>query len=355
MPIYHVLLGIEGTSQTWEAPSNAFNMENWQSAVNQEYTDIQVTGSQHGLYDSWHGAFAPSGSGQMKLYENWIPAFLKVGGFTEVTSAQVDATTAYLHQCLPAPEDANVTASIQVQHGAADAENWRGVLINKMTFSCKAKEIAMLAFDFLAVDSGVTGQNWGDGTSAPSVIASPTYLGDSVGVLHFANVTITKDASLALNTTTNVVTPTSGSSVTIAEMAEISIENNYLYRHVLGTARYPTLINRQNRTVTGKLDIDFSTFDETWYEAMRGGTTVTLQFKFTGSNIESGQPYHLLITLPRVTIRGANLPDVTGNQAARVQTVEFTAQVDPSFVDSDGYPYDIHIEVKDDVTAYSTF
>lgn len=351
MAIRHIAIGKESTSGTWEAPTKAYPLTNWTQSSGQEYTDLRNTGSGYGLADAWRGAYAPSGSASMRMYENWLGTLLRGAGFNRITSTVIGATTAYGHGCLPQESQANVSLSIQAIADPSNGISYRGVFINKMKFACKAKEPGVIDFDWIALDEGLPGGNWGDGTSAPAIISSLTYYGASVGVLHFAGCTVTYNATPTLNTTTNQFSISGGSVITKADMAEINLENNYEYSHTLGSIYYPAVITRKERAVTGKLDIDFNTVDTTYYSAMKAGTEVCLEFKWLGGAVD-GSVYSLIMTLPKVTLRQADLPDLSGDQARRMQSVNFTAQVHPSMVDSGGQAYDIGIKLIDDQTSY---
>lgn len=237
MAIQHVLIKKETTSGTWVAPTRAYPVNNFTWTPEKEYTDLETSGYGFAMQDSWAGAFAPKGSFEMWAYEEWLGTLFQLAGFNRVTStAEAGGTLAYGHGIIPQESQATLTGSIQDQRDSSNAYNFRGLAIDKLTFSCKAKEPAMLKGEWLARDVGVTGGNWNENAvgAAPSVVASPTYFGATVGILHFAGATLTIGGTPALNTTTNQFSLTGGTAITVAEMCELTITNNYTYNHALG-------------------------------------------------------------------------------------------------------------------------
>lgn len=354
MAIQHILFKKEATSGTWTAPARAYPMENFTFTPGQEYTDLETLGYGFALQDSWRGAFAPSGSFEYRAYEEWLGTLFQLAGFNTATpTVEAGGTLAYGHGLIPQESAATLTGSVQGIYSASIAHSFRGLAIDKLTFSCKAKEPAMIKGDWIAKDTGYTGGNWfGDGTAAPAVVASPTYFGATVGLLHFAGATLTIGGTPALSTTTNQFSLTGGSVATTVDMCELTIANNYLYSHTLGTVYNPSVFTRQKRTVEGKLDIDWSTISQTHYASLLAGTEQALTLQFQGSLIEATNYYKLIITLPKITIRAADIPPLTGAQDRKIQSVGFKAQIHPTMVDSGGQAYDIGVKIIDKETAY---
>lgn len=350
----HILLKTEATSMTWLAPSRAYPVKSFTPVVNQEHTDLRNTGQGYGLGDSWLGAYAPSASLEMTLYEEWLGTILQCAGFNTITpTVEGGGTLAYGHGAIPQESASDKSASLQAIYNSTNAVSMKGVVFDKVTLSCKAKEPANLKADLLAQDISRNGGTWGDGVAAPSVVASPTYFGATVSPLHFAGATLTLGGTPTLNTTTNVFSVAGATAVTTAEMAELSWSNGYLYDHVLGSVRNPTIRTRQARTVEGKLDLNWSTISFTHWDAMKAGTEQVLQLTFLGSLIEAANYYKMIVTLPKMVIRVADVPDIVGDQSKRVQTANFTAQVHPTMVDSGGQAYDIGIKLIDQETTYN--
>jgi len=158
MTIQHVMLKKEATSGTWTAPTRAYPFNSFTQAANQEYTDLTTLGYGYALQDAWRGAFAPSGSFEYNAYEEWLPLLFQLAGFNTVTSTvEAGGTLAYGHGLIPQESAATLTGSVQAIYSSAIAYSFRGLAIDKLTFSCKAKEPALIKGDWLAKDFGYTG------------------------------------------------------------------------------------------------------------------------------------------------------------------------------------------------------
>lgn len=353
MAIQHIFAKKEAANGTWLVPTRAYPMQSFEPKANQEYTDLRNTGSGYGLADSWRGAYLPSGSFEMFAYEEWLGTLLQLAGFNTITNtAEAGGTLAIGHGCIPQESAANLSGSVQAKLGASNAVSIRGLVIDKLTFGCKMKEPAMLKGEWIAKDIAQNGGTWGDGTSAPAVISSATYFGATVGLFHFAGAALKIGGTPALSTTTNQFSTTGGTTITTAEIAEMTLTNNYAWDHALGTERDPAILSRHDRTVEGKLDLNWSTIDMTHWAAMLAGTEQCLELAFTGSLIEASNYYKMIITLPKVTIRVADIPPIVGDQSKRVKTVNWKAQNHPSMVDSAGAAYDIGIKIIDQEATY---
>lgn len=349
MAISQVLIGLESTSGTYLAPSQAFKVETATNASNQDYMDLRQTGSGRGLSASFLAGYAASGSISFFAPQDMLGIILKAAGFGTITSTQQAATTAYAHGCLPDDEATLVTASMQYQDDSTFCRSFRGVFFNKVEMSLKAGEPLRISLDWIALDECFTGGNWGDGNSAAAIVASPTY--STVGLFDFVNGTATLDGTVSLDTTTDQMSISGGTAQADVEMLSITIENNATYTPVI-TQRYPSCLRLQNRAVGVNFDRVWCAVASTWVEAMKAATKFTLQLAFAGAVADSPYTYDLEITLPYLTTRGGDLPDIVGDQSNQSQSVELVAQVDPAAVDSDGNEYDIGILLVDTQTSY---
>lgn len=325
MPQYHVLAVEETTFGTWNAPTDAYPLLSWSHDDGTEYVDGRETGASRGLRAQWYGSRAPSGSGEGFIHEEDFALFAKAAGLWGVDSLVVGATSAYEHNLIVDDSLSAVGLSMQVQSDASNAFSFKGVVLDTLTFSLAAREKAKFSFDWLAFDAARVGGTWDDTTAAPAIIGSPAYFGAAIQPLKFNSATLTWGGTVAFDAPTKKITITGGTSITLATMVEISIENNFSYQHTLGSASVPTIAIPQDRSVTGRMDIDFSTVTNTYYDAMINATEVALQLTMTGNEADTGENYTVEITLPSIVVRSANHPDITGEQTGRSQSVEFTA------------------------------
>ena len=330
MPVEHVLLKKETTLGTWATPSAAYPFKSWSVDNGVNWGDLRDTGTNRSLRNQFLQHKAVSGSFSANAYWTQLGLFFLAAGFTRVTNTQPDAVnsaTVYEHGMLQDDTAVLKALSVQIKKTSAKAHNLRGVVINKLKLGCKAKEPVAIDGDYVAIDEAITGGTWDDAASAPAVVASPTYFGASTGIFTFKHAVLTYGGTPALDGTSKSFSISGGSNLAIVESAEITLDNGIDSPHFLG-AYVPGNHIPQNRSITGRFDIDWSTLPETYYSAMKAGTELALQLIFTGPVISDDEKWVLSWTLPAITLNAANFPDAMGDQARRKQSVEFTAHHD---------------------------
>lgn len=320
----HVIVGPETVFGTFVTPTRAFPVLKANHTIGREYIDKRYTGSSRTLHNRYQGKKAPSGSIEMDLWPDYMGRFLRAAGFDVTTTTPGGATTARQHALLLGTTMQLPSLSAQIKRSATIATNLRGMVIDKLTLKAVAGEVVSCMMDFLAKDEAPAGGVWdADGSGSTAVIGTPTYIGATLVPFRFFNAALVLGGTPSL--TSNVYAIAGGTTITLAESLEISIENNLDAPHFLTADPTPGVIVGQDFNVTAKLDIDVSTLATTFYDYVRAGSNVALQLTLTGAEIEAGHPYALVLTLPNLIFDEADYPDVSGEQSRRVQSISATA------------------------------
>ena len=89
-----------------------------------------------------------------------------------------------------------------------------------------------------------------------------------------------------------------------------------------------------------------STVNETFRGYYRAGTNNALWLQFaSGVEADTGYDYDMTIVVPNVDYRAGGLPDLTGDNSRRMQSVEFTGKVDSNDVS-------LNVQIIDTATSY---
>jgi hypothetical protein len=336
MPVEHAILKQQSAFDTWVTPDIAIPIDKWTVDPGIEKNNRRLTGSNRALARRWRGKKQPKGNFDLPMvWENmgWI---LKAAGLNGVTSTRLIPTTGLAYEHGFIPNDAAVPAglSVQLKRDATHAQNLLGVLINTLKIACTAGEEVKLSGDWVAKDEAPSGGYWDydKAVAAPAVITTPTYSSPLVGALDFVEATVNIGGTLTYNPSTKTFTVVGGASA-IIEMIEVTLTNNWDARVFLGN-RTPKNAVGGDREVTCRFTLDQSTTTETFYGYWRAGTTGAIVLKFIGPNIETTNFYTGEIVLPLVDYGPAPLPDISGSQERRTQSVEATA-LQSSFADLD--------------------
>lgn len=321
----HVIIGPETVFGTFVTPTRAFPVLKANHTIGREYIDKRYTGSSRTLRNRYQGQKAPSGSLEMDLWPDYMGRFFKAAGLDNITTTTPGgATTARQHALLLGTTMQLASLSAQIKRSATIATNLRGMVIDKLTLKAVAGEVVSLMMDFLAKDEAPAGGVWdADGSGSAAVIGTPTYIGATLVPFRFFNAALVLGGTPSL--TSNVYAIAGGTTITLAESLEISIENNLDAPHFLTPDPTPGKIVGQDFNVTAKMDIDVSALETTFYDYVRQGANVALQLTLTGAEIEAGHNYALVLTLPNLIFDEADYPDVSGEQSRRVQSISATA------------------------------
>lgn len=346
MAVYHLVLRKEAAWGTYLAPTTAYPAESAEVLTNFDFQDQRLLGSGPALRDIFQGAMSPTGSISGRIYEELFGLFLNACCFNDVTTiTPVGATNARQHAFLIDDNADPDSLSGQLIQDGSNMQAFRGAQINSLTVSVQAGQPAEFSADLLIRDETITGQTWGNGDAAPAV-ATPSYFDETIGLLHYASCALIVGGTVAIDGD-NDITISGGTTLSKVDMAEISIENNYSFNHHLGSTRLASSRTRQERTVSGRMDIDFSAFSDDDYVLMKNATRQAVQLTLTGQNIEATFDYTIKITLPYVQTNLADIVAITGDQGRRVQSVEFRALLDSATTNTD-----IGVTVIDTQTAY---
>jgi len=343
----HVLFSKETSWGTWVAPAKAIPLNAFKYQVGRARIEGRHTGASRGLYGRWPGAKEVAGSVESPFWSELIGLFFVAAGMTPTVSTPGGATTAKAHSFLPADSAALVGLSAQAQYSGSVAVNLLGLVIDKLTVSCKAGELVTLAADFKAKDEAPVGGTWDyDGTTpSPAIIANPTYFARTIPPFTFLAASLTTGGTVTLDPTTKIYTVATPVARTRLDNLEISLENALDLPIGLG-APTPQAAAAADRTVSVKFDVDLSTVSADFYTEYRAGTQVALQVTLLGPIIETTVRRQAVITLPLVDFGAADWPDMTGTKDRRVRTVEAAAIVDPTS------GYDIGVTLTDTQTSY---
>jgi hypothetical protein len=347
MPVEHVIFDEQGAA--WKTPvvvDKAMPVRSFSIDPGVAYVDERATGTGRATRYTWLGPKLPTGSIEMVGWYEQLGYFLKAAGLHDIASTQQAATSAYLHGFLPKDDTMPLGLSMQAKRDADDADNLVGVIFNTMTLTCTAGEPLVISGDFVAYDSAPTGGTWNfdDSTGAPAVIASPSYFATTVLPYRFQMGSLVYGAALTFDDTENKYTKVGTDAATI-ETISITWENNYDPRVFLGNRVAGNVIG-QDFNVSGTFDLDQSTVTTTFRDLYRAGTSSTIWLQFaSGVEADTGYDYDMTVVVPKVYFPQAALPDISGENDRRMQSVEFTG-----YEDDDGNA--INITLIDTATSY---
>jgi len=337
MPLEHMIFEEQVAWQTWITPTKGLYLLSASLDPGSEYVEQRITGVGRAVKNSWLGKKLPTGQLTLPLYYEYMGFLLKAAGLHDIDSTQQGATAAYAHGFIPKDDTVPSGLSVQLKRDADDASNIQGVMFDSMTLAFAAGEPAELRGNFIAYDEANTGDTWENTDAAPAVIASPTYFADTVLPFRFQHATINIGSTLTWVAGENVFTKVGGSAATI-ENFEVTWENGWDPRVFLGDRLAGNVIG-QEFNVTGRFDVDQSTVDETFYAYYRDGTQKAVWLEVdSGVEADTGYNYLMRIVIPLCDFRQGALPDISGDQSRRMQTVEFTG-----VLGADDVPFQITI------------
>lgn len=346
MPVEHIVIAEQtGAWKTGVTPDTGIYVNSWSIDPGLSHIDVRTSGRKRGLANKLLGSKLVTGSFEMPFWMENMGLLMKMAWINDIASTVQGATAAYQHGFLP--DDATIPygLSVQAQQDADDGMNLLGVLFNTLTFNCQAGEMLLLSGDYIAADEARVGENWDHtATASPSFVASPTYQGDDILPLTFVHGALLYDATLTWNNTENVFTKVGGTELTV-EMVELTLNNNLDPRVFLGSRVAGNVVG-QDRVITGRFDLDFSTVTNAIYDLYRAGTKKTLWLEFdSGIEAAVGYNYKLIVVVPNIMFTSAAPPDIQGSQDRRMQSIEFEGLVDSDDVE-------FNVQLIDTATSY---
>lgn len=345
MPTEHLLFA-EQTSdwESFETPDKAIPVSTFAPSMGLSYIDHRATGSGRALSRSWLTSKSPSGSLSMAGWQEYLGYFVKqalMHNYAATTPA--GATTAKEHGFLPKDDTVPNGLSVQVLRNG-NAQSFKGLLVNRITFNCAAGDILMLDMDWLARDEAPAGGLWfDDGTAGPAA-ETPAYFAAAIEAYRFHTAELYVGGTPTLDVPSKTYSIAGGTKYEGIERAEVALENNLDARLFWGS-QVPRNVVGQDRAVTGSFDLDQSTINDAVYLMSRSNTRAALRLLFTGTIIETTIARELEIILPNVVFAEADLTDISGDYSRRIQSVSFRA-----LADANGN--DIAIRIVDSVTSY---
>lgn len=342
----HIIVSPEVTWGTFVTPAHAFPMDSFSVDPGQEYIDGMQTGSGRALRNKWRGVKAPTGSFSLPFWGEKMGHFIKAAGLyhTEVTTP-VGATNARLHGFLPADSTDPMSLSIQAKHTDSFVQNVRGAVPTRAAITVANKGLTTLAMDFIAQDEVRNDGTWVDGSAAPAIVSSPSYFAGTVEPFFAWQAAINIGGTPALDNVKNEITLTGATANALLETLEIAIESAASVQHLLNGRRDPGSVWAGGRKVTMTFDLDWSTPNDDFYDYLLAGTGIAVQVVLTGNIIEGAIPYKLAITIPKMKVISAPMPEISGSMDRPSQSVELEGIVDPTT------NYDINITIVDTQTA----
>lgn len=345
MPAEHLMFAEQTANwTTWTAPDKAIPVTNFAPTLGLGYVDHRATGSGRALVRSWMATKEVSGSLSMAGWEKYLGYFVKQALMHDTAvSTPVGATTAKQHGFLPKDDTMPKGLSVQALRNS-NAQSFKGVLFNRLTFNCQAGEALTLDMDWIARDEASAGGTWlDDGAAAPSAL-TPAYFPTSVPAFMFHSAQLFVGGTTTLDAGKKIYTITGGTEYVGIDMAEVVIENN-LDAKILWGLKVPRNVIGGDRAATGRFDMDQSTLNAAFTDMARNGTRAALRLLFTGTIIEAAIKAELEIVLPNVVFPEADLPALQGGNERRMQSVSFTG-----LADSNGY--DIAVRIVDTTASY---
>jgi hypothetical protein len=331
MPQEHIILKEQSAWTTWTTPDKAIPVDSWTLDPGIERVERRVTGQGRGLKYRWLGKKLPAGSFEMTAWWEYLGYFIKAAGLTGIANGAA-GTGAYKHGFIRDDATLPFGLSVQAKRDGSSADNILGVVLNKLQFACQAGEPLVISGDYVAYDEAPTGGTWEAGTSAPAVIATPAYFADSILPFRFEHAELLLGPTLTWVSADKTYTKTGGTAYAI-EMIEVALENNFDPRVFLGSRLAGNVIG-QDAKVSGRFDLDQSTVSGTLRDAYRAGTQMALWLDFdSGVAASAGNNYRLTIIVPLLDFDKGALPDLSGGNDRRMQSVEFTGLLDSNAVD----------------------
>lgn len=345
MPQEHVIMKQQSAWKTWVTPDVALSFVSFSLDPAVSRVRERVTGTGRQQKYSWLGPKLPVGSFEMWAWYEYLGLIFEAAGLNDIASTQQAATAAYEHGFLPGTTPGN-GLSVQLKRDADDADNILGLLINRLQLNCQAGQQLTLSGDYIACDEAPTDGTWDyDGaTAAPAVVATPSYPAATILPFRFEQASLITGGTVSFDDPTNILSVSGGAAATV-EVAELTLDNGLDSRVFLGSRVAGNVVSTE-WAVTGRFDVDQSTVDETFRNLYRAGSQTTLQLLFdSGVEADTGYNYQLEVIVPNIDFDMAALPDLSGSQDRRMQSVEFTGLVD----DND---LTIGIRLVDTQTAY---
>ncbi len=344
----HLIVKAETTFGTFVTPDTAFPILKANIATGQEYLDKRYTGKGRALANSYLSSKAPSGSIEMDLWPDKVGMFLKAAGLSDITTTTPGGgTLSREHAFLLASDSALKSMSMQYKQTASQAVNVLSASFSKLVIKAVKGETVNIAMDYLCKDEAPAGGTWiYNGGASPAVISSPTYISSTLRPYLFYDAVVTTGGTVAIDGTSKQMSVTSPTTQTKVESVEITIENKLEQAHFLVADRTPGVIAAQEFDVSIQFDVDMTSFLTTFYDHARTGSNAAFVLTLTGGLIEGALNYMFKLTLPSLSFRQADYPDISGEQKRRVQTVQATGIVHSTVNHALG------ITIRDTATSY---
>lgn len=342
----HLIVSKETTIATYTATGQvAIPVNNFQAMAGQDSVEVRATGAGRSLQRKELTAMKPSFSFETCMWQEYMGRLLRAAGFTATTTTPGGATLSRLHG-FRALDTTLLTICMEMQHTAAYSEFLKGCVIDTLDFSFDEEGLATVAVSGLAYDYAATGRNFIDGTTVPSITATPTYFATSIHPFVVHQAVIKKGGTVAYNVTTGKLDVTAGTQYNVIKKFNLSIANNLTHIMTKWGYKTPYTIHDGGRSVAFSADISQVALDTTWQTLWLAGTTEVIEVIVTGEIIEGALPYLFTFVIPKFHVDSADMPQQTGAIDEPVQSIEGVG-----LEAADGY--DITLSIQDKQTAYA--
>lgn len=320
----HLIVAKESVAGTFVAPTG--DMVSGLMSMSTDPGDTRIerreSGRSRAVISALQGIHSPSGSMETILEPDNMGLFLLAAGNNDNAATQEAATSAYHHGFAQDDSLASTTLSLQIEQirsATTTAINMRGVYLSGVTFNIQVDGQLRLSFDYIAMEETTVGGTFpGNGdTSAAAVAVS---YGTVVREFIFSDLVVKYGITPGtFNATEKYFDSISGGTIlTDMEDVEISVNQNFETRHVLGD-RYMQEVVFGNREISMSATIRNDTPVLTFYDKFIAGTQEGWHFLFSGVTdaIESGHTFEFEITIPLLDYTEAAVGDLSSDHGAR--------------------------------------
>jgi Phage tail tube protein len=327
MAVKHFIYSKESGMNTWTTPAKWLWVNSANITGKREVLPQRLTGGGRDLVSSVLGAKPVNGPLRLPWW------FTNVGTLfnsflTDITTTPGVGTGVYDHALLYDDAAAFDTLSLQLLYNTDFGVNILGAAVNSLTLDLATKQQAMLTFDIVAKDEAKCGGTWEDGTASAAALTTPAYPTGNRGFL-FYDATITLDGTPDLDAVTKKISITDGDENIL--LRDLSIKwNHNLDTDAYGLTMDPTLVEQSpgDRVIEATFNMSWSDYSDTFYDAGRAGTSMSLNVDLQGPALVDTEHYEAHLCIPSLYIPPLELPELTGDQKTQLITIKGSSQLD---------------------------
>jgi hypothetical protein len=325
MGLKHFVYSVESSLNTWTTPAKWLWVNSAQVTSKRESLPIRTTGVGRDVQQYVLGAKPVNGPIVTPWWFTNIAPILKTFLQGGAAPASV-ATGVYDHAMLYDDAVLFDSLSLQEQYNTNFGLNVLGAVVNGITINASTKQQVTLNLDIVAKDEAQCGEDWESGTASEALIATPAYPTMNRGFM-FYDATITLGGTVALGESTKKLTVSAGTETINLRNLSIAIKHN-IDTDAYGLTMDPTLIAQDPgaREFDVQFQMPWSEYDDTFYQAARAGTAMSLEAVFQGPLIDTTYHYEAHICLPALVVNPDMLPALDGESKAPQISIKCGAQ-----------------------------